>query len=177
MSVSPVSNSASQRSSARPGARRCTVGNRLTSILASGSSSSHGLLFGVKTTAYTHTEADHLPYGIKSAIGTDLKYGTIRSAAADWSVYPVGTTFKIQGEPYLYEVDDYGSALVGTRTIDLYKPSLSAMNSWGARHVNINVIHWGSVTRSLAILKPRERKKGHIHAMVTKLESGPEPSI
>jgi 3D (Asp-Asp-Asp) domain-containing protein len=130
----------------------------------------------VKTTAYTHTEADHVEHGAKSAAGGSLKYGNVRSAAADWSVYPVGTEFKIQGEPYVYQVDDYGSALVGTGTIDLYKPSQAAMRSWGSRHVNIDVIHWGSVARSLAILKPREKKKGSVHRMVTKLESASVPS-
>ena len=130
----------------------------------------------VKTTAYTHSEKDHLEHGAKSAAGGSLKYGSVRSAAADWSVYPVGTAFKIQGEPYVYVVDDYGSALVGTGTIDLYKPSQSAMASWGSRHVNIDVIRWGSYSRSLAILKPREKKRGHIHAMVSSIERHAEPS-
>ncbi|MFZ4767660.1 MAG: 3D domain-containing protein, partial [Roseimicrobium sp.] len=92
---------------------------------------------GVKTTAYTHTERDHRKYGARTATGERLKYGEVRSAATDWSVYPVGTVFKIEGEPYLYEVDDYGSALVGTKTIDLYKPSRTAMNAYGAKNVNI----------------------------------------
>ena len=139
------------------------------------SAAAHKVIHHVKTTAYTHSEGDHIEHGAKSAAGGGLKYGNVRSAAADWSVYPVGTAFKIQGEPYVYEVDDYGSALVGTGTIDLYKPSRAAVKNWGARHVNIDVIRWGSVTRSLAILKPRERKKGHIHAMVSRLESGHEP--
>src|SRR6478672_13822415 len=75
---------------------------------------------GVKTTAYTHTESDHKKYKQDSAVGSTLKYGNTRSAAADWSVYPVGTVFKIQGDNHMYEIDDYGSALVGTNTIDLY---------------------------------------------------------
>ncbi len=39
----------------------------------------------VRTTAYCHTEADHIVYGAKSAVGTPLRFGTVRSAAADWS--------------------------------------------------------------------------------------------
>ena len=124
-------------------------------------------LHGVKTTAYTHTERDHIVYGVKAAGGENLKYGNVRSAAADWSVYPVGTVFQIEGDQALYEVDDYGSALVGTETIDLYKPSKASMDQWGARNVNINVIKWGSVTTSLAILKPREHKAPHIRQMIT----------
>lgn len=125
---------------------------------------------GVKTTAYTHTESDHLQYGAKSAVGSQLKYGRVRSAAADWSVYPMGTVFQIEGEPFLYEVDDYGSALVGTNTIDLYKPSKTEMNTYGAKKVNIRVIKWGSFMRSLAIMKPREKVSPAVGSMVKRIE-------
>ena len=131
----------------------------------------------VRTTAYTHTESDHIAYGVKAAGGANLKYGKVRSAAADWSVYPVGTVFQIEGDQTLYEVDDYGSALVGTETIDLYKPSKASMDQWGARNVNINVIKWGSVTTSLAILKPREHKAPHIRQMIMAIErNSPRPT-
>ncbi|MDB6138215.1 MAG: 3d domain [Verrucomicrobiaceae bacterium] len=129
------------------------------------------VLHDVKTTAYTHSEGDHIKHGSQSAAGGSLKYGDVRSAAADWSVYPVGTKFKIQGEACTYVVDDYGSALVGTHTIDLYKPTLASMKSWGSRKVNISVVEWGSYNRSLAILKPREKKsKGIVHRMVCLIE-------
>lgn len=132
-------------------------------------------LHNVKTTAYTQSESDHIVYGAKSAVGTTLKYGAVRSAAADWSVYPVGTEFKIEGEPYVYQVDDYGSALVGTKTIDLYRPSKESMNNWGARNVNIQVTKWGSYDQSLAIMKPRLGKKPHIQEMVTAIEKRHDP--
>src|SRR5215216_2631243 len=103
---------------------------------------------GVKTTAYTHSERDHRKYGAATATGEHLKYGKVRSAATDWSVYPVGTVFKIDGEPYLYQVDDYGSALVGTNTIDLYKPTKGAMNAYGSKSVDIKVVKWGSFSKS-----------------------------
>jgi 3D (Asp-Asp-Asp) domain-containing protein len=126
---------------------------------------------GVRTTAYTHDESDHIEYGARSAVGTPLKHGQVRSAAADWSIYPMGTVFQIQGDPSLYIVDDYGSALVGTQTIDLYKPTSSAMNGWGTRRVTIQVIKWGSFARSLAILKPRAAKASHVRKMVASLEA------
>lgn len=126
---------------------------------------------GVRTTAYTHTETDHLRYGTRTAAGTQLKFGSIRSAAADWSVYPVGTVFQIEGSTALYIVEDYGSALVGTRTIDLYKPDQSRVNTWGVRRVNIKIIKWGSFSKSLAILKPRESKASHVRQMVARLEA------
>ena len=135
-----------------------------------------GLVHNVRTTAYTHTESDHIAYGPKSAIGDSLKFGAVRSAAADWSVYPVGTEFKIEGEPYTYEVDDYGSALVGTGTIDLYRPSKASMNDWGTRHVNIKITKWGSFSESLAIMRPREKKAPHIRQMITEIESKPAPA-
>ena len=124
----------------------------------------------VKTTAYTHTERDHLKYGTGTAAGVKLEYGTRRSAAADWSIYPVGTVFKIEGDSQLYEVDDYGSALVGTRTIDLYKPTKTSMDQWGAREVDINVVKWGSISESLAILKPRVGKAPHIAVMIQAIQ-------
>ena len=56
----------------------------------------------IRSTAYSHSEADH------------LKYGQTRTAVADWSRYPLGIKFKIVGnEDTLYIVDDYGSGLVG----------------------------------------------------------------
>lgn len=109
-----------------------------------------------RTTAYTHTESDHLIYGIKNAIGTPLKWGSVRSAAADWSRYPLGTKFRIEGQPgIVYEVDDYGSALVGTNTLDLYYPTRSMMNEWGARNVGIEILEWGCFHRSAEIMKDR----------------------
>lgn len=128
------------------------------------------VIVGVKTTAYTHDESDHIEYGARTAVGTPLRHGQIRSAAADWSIYPVGTVFQIKGDPSLYVVDDYGSALVGTKTIDLYKPSFSAMNLWGTRRVTIQVIKWGSFEKSLVILKPRAYKAPHIRRMVASIE-------
>ena len=123
----------------------------------------------VRTTAYTHGESDHIVYGAKTAVGTQLKYGNLRSAAADWSVYPVGTIFQIEGLPYVYQVDDYGSALVGTNTIDLYKPDKETMKVWGVRNVNIRVLKWGSFSKSLSIMKPRSSYP-HIRRMVARIE-------
>lgn len=123
----------------------------------------------VRTTAYTHSESDHIVYGARTAVGTPLRFGTVRSAAADWSVYPVGTIFQIEGTPYVYQVDDYGSALVGTNTIDLYKPDRATMNAWGVRNVNIRVLKWGSFSKSLAIMKPRANNE-HVRKMVQRIQ-------
>ena len=110
----------------------------------------------VRTTAYTHSELDHRGYGARNAIGTSLKYtNQVRSAAADWSVYPLGTRFKIKGEPYIYVVDDYGSALVGTGTIDIYQPTKELMRKWGLRVVEIQIIKWGSSKLSMEKLAGR----------------------
>ena len=110
----------------------------------------------VRTTAYTCSESDHLIYGNKNATGTVLRYNNrVRSAAADWSFYPVGTTFRIRGLPYLYVVDDYGSALLGTGTVDIYKPTKDVMNVWGRRTVELTVVQWGSFTRSAELLRQR----------------------
>lgn len=124
----------------------------------------------VRTTAYTHTESDHRQYGSLSALGTPLKYGLVRSAAADWSRYPVGTRFRIPGEPgVVYEVDDYGSALVGSDTIDLYKPTRGMMSQWGVRNVDIEVIQWGSFQRSLELMHERAQYP-HVRRMMDAIE-------
>jgi len=124
----------------------------------------------VRTTAYCHEEDDHLVYGKMSAQGTPLKFGSVRSAAADWSRYPLGTLFRITGQPeVVYQVDDYGSALVGTDTIDLYKPTLDQMNNWGVRHVDIEVIRWGSFHRSMQLIKDRTQFP-HVQRMFDTLQ-------
>lgn len=115
----------------------------------------------VRTTAYTCSEADHIKYGSMNATGTKLQFSDrVRSTAADWSFYPVGTVFRIKGMRQLFIVDDYGSALTGTGTIDIYKPSRSMMNQWGRRNVEITVVRWGSFKRSAEILSARTK---HTH--------------
>jgi 3D (Asp-Asp-Asp) domain-containing protein len=128
----------------------------------------------VRTTAYCHKETDSLPYGRLNAAGGTLQYGaTVRSAAADWSRFPLGTKFRIEGQPYEYVIDDYGSALVGTNTIDLYKPTFTAMNEWGARRVPIRIIEWGCFNKSREILDGRKHVKhaDHVRQMLQDIES------
>lgn len=127
--------------------------------------------YKVKTTAYCHREADSLKYGKLSASGTPLRSkGKIRSAAADWSRYPVGTKFRIVGSQQIYEVDDYGSALVGTDTIDIYQPTLTLMRNWGAPVVRVEILEWGSMKRSIEILESRLRAS-HVKQMWQSLQA------
>jgi hypothetical protein len=65
-------------------------------------------------------------------------------------------------------VDDYGWALSGTNTIDLYKPSRAAMNAWGVRRVTIENLQWGDPKASLSILRPRSRYR-HVQRMIAEL--------
>jgi 3D (Asp-Asp-Asp) domain-containing protein len=123
----------------------------------------------VRTTAYTHTEADHLQHGRSTALGGTLQSSNVRSAAADWSRWPAGTVFRIVETGELYRVDDYGWALAGTNTIDLYKPSRSAMNAWGVRGVTIENLVWGDVDRSLAVLKTRSKYR-HVRRMIDQIQ-------
>ena len=186
----------------------------------------------VRTTAYTHTESDHLPYGNHNALGGQLhaasgairraeytpratpvngneaadyrrasysgpalerfslketkttkvvktKHGTKRvvvtrkpqigSAAADWSRWPAGTVFRLVSTGQIYRVDDYGWALAGRNTIDLYMPSRSAMNSWGAREENIQILQWGDSNESLRLLQGHTGYR-HIRRMVLELQ-------
>ena len=115
-----------------------------------GSGPSTGKIYHVKTTAYT---------GKRNAIGQRLQHGPVTSAAADWSEFPLGTRFRLLCNGKDYIIDDYGSAMVGTRTIDLCMPSTAAMNAWGVRNVEIEIQEWGSPRRSLEVLSPREKSR------------------
>ncbi|MFT5468340.1 MAG: 3D (Asp-Asp-Asp) domain-containing protein [Verrucomicrobiales bacterium] len=110
----------------------------------------------VRTTAYTHTESDHKAWGRQTASGGTLQSTTsYTSAAADWSRFPLGTIFRIRGESTVYVVDDYGSALVGSDTIDIYQPNRTQMDNWGVRHVDIEIIKRGCFVKSKKILGGR----------------------
>ena len=91
------------------------------------------------------------------------------SAASDWSRYPLGTRFRVASTNEEYVIDDYGWALVGTDTIDLYKPSRLEMRRWGVRHVDIDILQWGSEEQSLKVLAPRCKHR-RVQQMVTALE-------
>jgi hypothetical protein len=67
-------------------------------------------------------------------------------------------------------IDDYGSALVGKNTIDLYMPTRAMMKRWGSRNVTIELLELGSYKESLKVLRPRCRA-GYIQRMVSILQS------
>ena len=120
----------------------------------------------VRTTAYTHYEGGS---GAHNAVGTYLSGRHVLSAASDWSRYPLGTRFRLAQTNEEYVIDDYGNALVGTGTIDLYKTSRSEVRKWGVRYVDIDILQWGSEEESLKVLAPR-RKHNCVRKMVAALE-------
>jgi hypothetical protein len=83
---------------------------------------------------------------------------------------PLGTRFRICSTGREYVIEDYGSALVGRKTIDLYFPSRRAMNQWGCREIEIEIIEWGSASMSLKLLEGRMKNK-HVRQMVAVLRS------
>jgi len=93
----------------------------------------------------------------------------IGSAAADWSRWPAGTVFRLLSTGQVYKVDDYGWALAGRNTIDLYMPTRSAMNSWGAREEGIQILRWGDPNESLRLLQAHQGYR-HIRRMVLELQ-------
>jgi 3D (Asp-Asp-Asp) domain-containing protein len=186
----------------------------------------------VRTTAYTHTEADHRQFTNHNALGGQLhaatgairraeytpraspvnadeqsdyrrvsythaaiepfsmeprrttkvvktKHGNKRvvvvtkpqigSAASDWSRWPAGTVFRLLSTGQVYQIDDYGWALAGRNTIDLYMPTRSAMNAWGAREEGIQILRWGNLSESLRLLQAHQGYR-HIRRMVLELE-------
>jgi 3D (Asp-Asp-Asp) domain-containing protein len=123
-----------------------------------------GRMSNVRTTAYTRVEKG----GRKNALGTYLSGRHVMSAAADWSKFPLGTRFRICSTREEYIIDDYGTALVGTNTIDLYKPTKLEMKRWGVRNVDIDILQWGSEEKSLQVLGPRA-KHPHVQSMLVAL--------
>ena len=93
----------------------------------------------------------------------------IGSAAADWSRWPAGTAFRLLSTGQIYRVEDYGWALSGRNTIDLYMPNQREMNSWGARQETIEILKWGDPQQSLQFLR-RHQDYRHIKRMVLELE-------
>jgi len=125
-----------------------------------------GQLMTVRTTAYTQTEAG----GSKNAIGGRLHFGGVEySAASDWSWMPLGTRFKLLSTGHEYVIEDYGSALVGKQTIDLFFPTRKYVRNWGVRNEQIQILEWGSQAMSLKLLAPR-CKNSHVAVMVAQLK-------
>ena len=125
----------------------------------------------IRVTAYHARESDHLKYKTLSACGKPLVKG--KNIAADWSVFPLGTQLKFNN--HVYEVSDYGSALVKKPdqipTVDLYVANRKEMKSWGVRFINnVEVISWGSYEKSLQILQDR-RKYWHCRAMYDRIQA------
>jgi hypothetical protein len=91
------------------------------------------------------------------------------SAASDRSRWPAGTVFRLLSTGQVYRIDDYGWALAGRNTIDLYMATPSEMNSWGARSEPIEILAWGDPQESLRLLQPHQSHR-HIRRMVLQLE-------
>jgi 3D (Asp-Asp-Asp) domain-containing protein len=128
---------------------------------------------GTITTVKVKTHSAKTKRPVKRATAVSKKPPKIGSAAADWSRWPAGTTFRLLSTGQMYRVEDYGWALSGRNTIDLYMPNQRAMNSWGAREEPIQVLHWGDPNDSLHVLLPRQRYK-HIRRMVLELQGNQE---
>ncbi len=117
-----------------------------------------------KTTKVTRTTR-----GGKKVVVTKARTPRVGSAAADWSRWPAGTTFRVLSTGQMYRIEDYGWALSGRNTIDLYMATPRDMNSWGVRSEPIQVIHWGDRQESLRLLQPH-RASRHIQRMMLELE-------
>ena len=116
----------------------------------------------------TRTRVTKTTRRVKRAIAVN-KPPRIGSAAADWSRWPVGTTFRLLSTGQIYRVDDYGWALSGRNTIDLYMGNSRDMNTWGARVEPIQILQWGDAQESLRFLQSHQDYP-HIKRMVLELE-------
>lgn len=124
----------------------------------------------VKASAYSYGAKCNGKWAKRNAIGGQLKSGKVNSASADWAKFPLGTKFRVQETGQVYEVDDYGSALVGKNKVDLYMTDYQKVSRWGIRTVTLEIIEWGNHKKSLAVLEPR-KKAGYIRQMVNSLKT------
>ena len=122
----------------------------------------------VTTTTATRVTKTTTTRGVKRAVAVSQP-PKIGSAAADWSRWPMGTTFRLLSTGQMYRVEDYGWALSGRNTIDLYMANQRDMNSWGARQEPIQVLQWGDPQQSLQVLRSHSDYK-HIKRMVLELQ-------
>jgi 3D (Asp-Asp-Asp) domain-containing protein len=123
-----------------------------------------------ETRMVTHTakRATKTTGSVRRAVAVS-KPPQIGSAAADWARWPAGTVFRLLSTGQNYRVEDYGWALSGRNTIDLYMANQREMNSWGAREETIEVLKWGDPQESLQFLQRHQDYK-HIRRMVLELE-------
>lgn len=68
----------------------------------------------------------------------------------------MGTRFRLIETGRVYVIEDYGTALVGKKTIDLYMPNDPMMRAWGVKVVNIEILEWGSKPMSRMMLESRK---------------------
>ena len=133
---------------------------------------------GSRRITRTSKRASKTPRSVKRAVavspgrrslGEGGRPPQIGSAAADWSRWPAGTVFRLLSTGQSYRVEDYGWALSGRNTIDLYMANQREMNSWGAREETIEILQWGDPRESLQFLRRHQDYK-HIKRMVLELE-------
>ena len=122
----------------------------------------------VTTTTTTRGTKTTTTRGAKRAVAVSTP-PRIGSAAADWSRWPMGTTFRLLSTGQVYRVEDYGWALSGRNTIDLYMANQRDMNTWGARQEPIQILRWGDPQQSLQFLQSHQDYK-HIKRMVLELQ-------
>ena len=122
-----------------------------------------------RATTTTTTRTVKVVHGKRVVVKTKPQPPKIGSAAADWSRWPMGTTFRLLSTGQIYRVDDYGWALAGRNTIDLYMATAAEMNAWGAREEPIQILKWGDSEESLRFLQRHQDYK-HIRRMVLELQ-------
>ena len=127
----------------------------------------------ITTTTTTTTQTVKVVRGKRVVVKARPQPPKIGSAAADWSRWPMGTTFRLLSTGQIYRVDDYGWALAGRNTIDLYMATQAEMNAWGAREEPIQILKWGDSEESLRFLQRHQDYK-HIRRMVLELQGSEE---
>ncbi len=157
----------------------------------------------VHTTAYTHTESDHLQFTNHNALGGELQAAGPPIHRAENTRSPIELDYRVATytpapQPFLMSDEETKSkrvvrkatavttttttattrtvktwALAGRNTIDLYMATQAEMNAWGARQEPIQILRWGDSEESLRHLLPHQDYR-HIRRMVLELQGNEE---
>ena len=107
-----------------------------TASISRGGDFSSSKVINMKTTAYNSEETgSNITASGAAAVRNSSGYSTI---AVDPSVIPLGTKVYVEGYGYAI-AQDTGGAIHGN-IIDLYFNSMSEVNAWGVRYLNVYIL-------------------------------------
>lgn len=121
-----------------------------------------------EVSGYSHQQPIYLKGQRIGAYGTVLKDSVnYRSAAADWSVLPLGTVFQIKGDVSntRFIVDDHLPELVGTSHVKIYFGKPKEAKDWGKQTLELQILRKGKYKESYLILQKAAGRDPYSYTM------------